>query len=278
MGKAFIWGAGATGKRVLPLAEEKYEIIGFIDNDPKYHIGGNIKNYKIFSPDKLKNSDFDVVVIASSCLNEITKQMLEMGISKDKIISDFIAVRRNSRIAFLNSLGKLFSERLMIGSIAEGGVYQGEFACEMNRVFPDKKFYLFDTFKGFDNKDVKIEKEKKYSEYGESHLGMTSEELVLSKLPYTANVIIRKGYFPETALGIDDIFCFVNLDFDLFNPTLSGLEYFYPRMVNNGIILIHDYFSLNYRGVKEAVCEFQKKNCVLKLFPIGDENSIGICC
>jgi len=274
----FIFGSGSTGKFILPLVEEQYTVIGFIDNNSD-RWGMDVGKYKIFPPEKLETSEFDGVVIASlPGINEITRQLLGMGIPKDKIIREFIETTVKSRIVFLEKLGELFAEKPINGSVAEGGVFQGEFACEINRIFPKKKLYLFDTFTGFDKRDTAIEEENKFSEYGEAHLSTTSEELVLNKLPHAENVIIRKGYFPETAEGIDDTFCFVNLDFDLYQPTLAGLEYFYPKMVNEGIILVHDYFSEGYKGVKEAVKIFSQNNRRIKLFPIGDGISIGIYC
>ena len=60
---------------------------------------------------------------------------------------------------------------------------------------PDRKLYLFDTFEGFDVRDK--------HEYDNDMLNAhafrdTSTTLVLSKM-VAENVIIRKGYFPETA-------------------------------------------------------------------------------
>jgi O-methyltransferase len=40
------------------------------------------------------------------------------------------------------------------GNVAELGVYKGKFARYLNHFFPDRKLYLFDTFEGFDNRDV----------------------------------------------------------------------------------------------------------------------------
>jgi hypothetical protein len=102
--------------------------------------------------------------------------------------------------------------------------------------------------------------------------------MVLGKLPHPENAVIKKGYFPETAAGLEDTFCFVNLDFDLYMPILAGLEYFFPRMVSGGIILVHDYFSEIYKGAKRAVNDFEKEHEAVKLFPIGDGISIGIYC
>ena len=60
-------------------------------------------------------------------------------------------------------------------------------------------------------------------------------------------------------------------------PLLSGLEYFYPRMHDDGIILIHDYFTEFYHGVKAAVDVFEENlGHKLRRFPIGDGISIAI--
>lgn len=54
-------------------------------------------------------------------------------------------------------------------------------------------------------------------------------------------------------------FIFVNLDFDLYLPILAGLQFFYPRLAPGGVILVHDYFTKIYHGVKETVDEFKKQ-------------------
>lgn len=95
-------------------------------------------------------------------------------------------------------------------------------------------------------------------------------------MPNPHKVIIKKGYFPQTTAGLENkSFCFVNLDPDLYEPILAGLEFFYPRLVRGGVILIHDYYNNGYVGVKKAVSEFCEK-MDLFAFPIGDDISIAI--
>ena len=43
------------------------------------------------------------------------------------------------------------------GCVAEVGVYRGGFARLINQVFRDRRFFLFDTFKGFDSRDMDVE-------------------------------------------------------------------------------------------------------------------------
>ena len=55
----------------------------------------------------------------------------------------------------------------------------------------------------------------------------------------------------------DKEYFLVHVDVDLYQSTKDCLEFFYPRMVIGGIIMIDDYPYLN--GVKIAVNEFKKQ-------------------
>lgn len=279
--KAFIFGADMLGKILLPRIESEYDVIGFLDNGHKKIAGGGVKfNYPIYNPDKCLEMDFDTVIIATvSGLEAVTAQLLSMGVKPSKIVKDMVTLHIRSRICFLEDLGVLFKQRDIHGCVAEGGVFRGDFAKEINRVFYNSRLFLFDTFEGFSDKDTKHEKDYSFSEYGAGHFSATSEELVIGKLPYPENCVICKGYFPETTKGLpDESFCFVNLDFDLYQPILAGLEYFIPRMVPGGVILIHDYYGEMFKGVKQAIEDYEKRNHKLSLFPIGDMISVGIMC
>jgi O-methyltransferase len=154
------------------------------------------------------------------------------------------------------------------GNVAELGVYKGEFAKRINQLFPDKKLYLFDTFEGFDVKDVRQEQLKDFST-GQQNFSDTSVELVLGKMRYPANCIVKKGYFPATAVDVSDSFCFVSLDADLYEPILSGLNFFYPRLEPKGYIFVHDFNNDLYKGAREAVIEYCSKNKI-SYVPIPD--------
>lgn len=159
-------------------------------------------------------------------------------------------------------------EKKLNGECAELGVYKGEFAKYINEAFSDKKLYLFDTFEGFDSKDIAIEKKHDFSE-GNQDFSNTSVTEVLKKMKYPENCIIKKGWFPESLEGIEETFCFVSLDADLFKPIYDGLEYFYPRLVKGGYIFVHDYNNDLYSGAKEAVKTFCHKNNI-PYVPISD--------
>jgi len=148
------------------------------------------------------------------------------------------------------------AEKNIPGSIAELGVYRGELAAILNRLFPDRTLYLFDTFEGFSDKDLSDGMEEKHSKAVVGDFKDTSLDMVLSRMAHPERVVTRKGYFPATADGLEDTFALVSLDVDLYKPTIAGLEYFYPRLSKGGCIFIHDYNNRRYKGVRSAVEEF----------------------
>lgn len=179
------------------------------------------------------------------------------------------------RISTLELLCYEIKRQHLPGSAAELGVFQGKFARYINRYLPDKNLYLFDTFEGFAEKDIKTEVENSYS-LGDQDFKNTTVEAVLAQMPYRNNCIIKKGYFPDSANGIEDEqFCFVSLDADLFDPIYAGLRFFYQRLVPGGYIMVHDFNNEQYNGAKQAVYKFCDEERV-PFFPIADKAGSAI--
>lgn len=167
-------------------------------------------------------------------------------------------------------------ENNVAGEVAELGVFRGEFSKFLNEVFYNRKLYLFDTFESFDKRDMDEELENKFMdskilEHVSNGLKNTDIDIVMSKIKYKDNVILKKGYFPESIGSLEEKFCFVSLDVDLYKPTLEGLKYFYPRLSQGGYIFIHDYNHELCPGVHAAVKDFEKMiNHKINKCPISD--------
>lgn len=240
--------------------------------------GGGIP---IYPATRITTLVFDRIVVGTfTGLYEIADQLRGMGICEQKIDVSYIELSVKAREAFVKDFAKEVYDREMHGSVAEVGVYRGDFARVINEAFADRNLYLFDTFEGFSVQDLKQDRDGTMGkDLGQRHFSNTSIELVLAKMPHKDKCIIKKGWFPQSAQDLEeDKFCFVNLDCDLYEPILAGLEFFYPKMVRGGVILIHEYFSQGYIGVKEAVNEFLKNHNLGSAFkvPIGDHLSIAI--
>jgi len=148
-------------------------------------------------------------------------------------------------------------ERDIGGAVAEVGVAYGHFAWLLNHYFRDRRLYLFDTFSGFDSRDQDADRQaglpsKPYAlNYAISH------EQLRDQLPHPDLVHLRVGWFPESAVGLEDeTFAFVHVDVGLHHPTLAALEWFYPRLAVNGYLLVADYNTSHTPGVKRAVRAF----------------------
>jgi O-methyltransferase len=153
-------------------------------------------------------------------------------------------------------LAREIAERGLPGAVAELGVYRGGFARMLNSFFADRTLFLFDTFTGFDARDV--EDDMRLGLPAEPYaISPTSVELVRSCLPHPARSRIRPGWFPESAAGLErEAFCFVHVDVGLHHATAAGLDWFYPRLVPGGYLVVADYNNAHTPGVKRAVRAF----------------------
>ncbi|MDR3345010.1 MAG: TylF/MycF family methyltransferase [Oscillospiraceae bacterium] len=156
------------------------------------------------------------------------------------------------------------------GAVAELGVYRGDFAKLINAAFPERKLYLFDTFDGFDERQAEHEAAVNLSS-GAEDFSDTGVEIVLRKMKSKANCVVRKGLFPQSAEGVDELFVFVSIDCDFYQPIYDGLCFFYPRLADGGTIFVHDYNSAAYLGAKQAVRQFARETGIA-YFPLPDMN------
>lgn len=113
------------------------------------------------------------------------------------------------------------------GSCAELGVYRGEFARKINGSLSDRTLYLYDTYEGFNDSEVKNDNSINWGTKLE-HFKDTSIESVLNHMPAREKCVIRKGFFPETFTEQSERFAFVSIDVDLYDPIKNGLDTFYP--------------------------------------------------
>lgn len=154
---------------------------------------------------------------------------------------------------FALAIQRLLDERIA-GSFAEVGVYRGHLSSFLHRIAPERTYYLFDTFEGFPQNDLEpgVAEDRRFSD--------TSVDIVLENIGDTKNIVIKKGYVPDTFAGLEhEQFAFVLLDLDLYKPTVAGLEFFYPRLVSGGYLAVHDYNNPeSNQACKRSVDAFMK--------------------
>jgi O-methyltransferase len=183
--------------------------------------------------------------------------------------SDLVPVSHDYvRFATWRLCAQKILERGVIGAAAELGVADGVSAAVINEMLPDRPLHLFDTFNGFDDRDVRLEQDAGvHSDVDRTFAGSVSE--VQRRLPFAEKAVFHVGWFPETAEGVDGPFCFVSLDADLFGPIYEGLRFFYPRLSPGGFISIHDYNHRAYPGAREATDKWSRETGV-PVIPLPD--------
>lgn len=222
---------------------------------------------------------FDEVVIATySPLHKthMIQQLHLYGVADEKINLCYCEDISNPRNVFVRNFAAMVKNYGIKGNCAEAGVFQGDFAKVINQEFYFRYLYLFDTFEGFSDKDIAFEKANQYSDVEAGRWSETSMELVEAKMEHREMCKFIKGYFPESARGINDKFCFVNLDMDLYQPIYSGLVFFAPLMERGGVIMVHDFYNDIYRGSRAAVEQWMRENSRFTITPVGDEESVII--
>lgn len=184
-----------------------------------------------------------------------TLQMLALAARKPKEdVALLRSIRRerkclNSAFECYTVLSLARTLRHLPGAYAEVGVYQGATARLICEAKGDKPLLLFDTFEGLPpdgEHDPGVHRDGMFA---------CSLESVSGYLKGYEGVSYHRGVFPESTEGVaEQQYAFVHFDVDLYEGTRACLEYFYPRMVDGGIMLSHDYGML--AGVAKAFDEF----------------------
>lgn len=290
--KVAVFGAGWYGRRFQEHYGNRFDIVCFFDNNSDLW-GTRIGGVEVLPPADIQATDFQVVLVEVwNKFQEIAEQLHSLGVERSKISTSYALIPRAwehcdmAREIWVNHFARHIHDHAVPGSVAEAGVNDGNFSRVINAAFPDRKLYLFDTFSGFDERDLVCEEET----VGHIRSSDLSREFnrvfarrqipeILADFPNPGNCIVREGYFPDTARGIDERFCFVSLDMDLYKPILEGLRFFFPLIGDrgNGVVLVHDYYNSSFPGVEKAVTDFMREvGAAAMALPVGDGYSVAI--
>jgi len=140
------------------------------------------------------------------------------------------------------------------GEFVELGVYKGNSAgiLAMLARRHGRHVFLFDTFGGFDERDLRGVDSQQSVQFADTSL--TGVRMLLG----TENITYVQGFFPESVekFEMPQRIAVAHIDCDLYEPMKAGLEWFYPRLSPGGIMLLHDYSSGHWPGATRAIDEF----------------------
>lgn len=148
----------------------------------------------------------------------------------------------------------------MGANIAECGVFRGHSSYimlsrlkELDSDFKGRGYYAVDSFEGLskpterDNLDERWEG-KMQAEYNE-----VSKVL---KLDFP-EVEIHRAFIPEALNKLPvTAYRLVHIDVDLADPTMEAIDFFYPKLLVGGVIIVDDYGFKLWSGTKIMIDRF----------------------
>lgn len=160
-------------------------------------------------------------------------------------------------------------EQQVEGDVVIAGVFKGGAALYLKALFEEagmfKKWWLFDSFIGFNTGTLKHEQDLRALE-------IISNEAIVETQPDAAtvyqlfkahnldnNLEIVEGYFEDTfpVTGINQI-SLLHIDVDFYEPTYLCLEKFYPLLQEKGWVIADDYY-LDVFECRNAVDTYRKQ-------------------
>lgn len=138
------------------------------------------------------------------------------------------------------------------GDTAECGVFQGltSFLVCRETAGRGKPHHVFDSFEGISKPG-----ELDGRHWHEGDLAAPEAE-VRGNLKDFDFVEYHAGWIPARFPDVDGRqFSLVHVDVDLYDPTKASLDFFWPRMVSGGVVLMDDYGYATCPGARRAADE-----------------------
>ena len=151
------------------------------------------------------------------------------------------------------------------GDFVELGCYKGDTSLLLADILKgtDKRLWIYDSFEGLPEKS-EFDQSVLGENFKRGELGVTKREVKLrflkAGLPVPA---IKKAWFSDlTAEDLPEKIAFAFLDGDFYESIKQSLELVGPKMMEGGVLAVHDYTNPALPGVRKAVDEWKR----------GDEN------
>jgi O-methyltransferase len=155
------------------------------------------------------------------------------------------------------------------GWIAECGCFRGLSAHlisshqrHFKKDFDGEGFQLFDSFAGLSAptaEDMVGLEEGLQGGTRSCKAGAFAASLdhVRRSLQEFPKIEFHPGWLPESLNpGLGKAYKFVHIDLDIYVPIKGALEFFYPRLVPGGILVLDDYGFIRWPGARKATDEF----------------------
>lgn len=137
------------------------------------------------------------------------------------------------------------------------------------RKLNDFFMHLYDSWGPMKKEYLLKDESSLVNSYVDSSIGVTKKNLI----KFVNNTVYHRGYIPDSLYEnpkSPDSLLYLHIDLNSAKPTLSALDFFYPRISRGGIILFDDYGWESYKSTKKIVDTFfSDKPGILMKLPTG---------
>ena len=121
----------------------------------------------------------------------------------------------------------------------------------------NKRFFLFDTFSGLDERYVnEVEKRKGRLDVFKPIYTDCYEE-VKANFAEFENIHLIRGSVPDTLSSIDiSKVCYLAIDMNCTEPEIAAATFFWDKLVSGAMVLLDDYAYWGYEAQKKAFDKF----------------------
>ncbi len=155
------------------------------------------------------------------------------------------------------------------GDFVELGCYRGDTSVLLGKLLAktDKHLWIYDSFEGLPEK-TREDASGAGANFQKGELFVTKREVV-DKLrkhglktasrpdPNTSSVVIKKAWFDDlSSQDLPERIAFAFCDGDLYGSIKTSLRLVVPRLIERGIVIVHDYNNPELPGSAQAVDEF----------------------
>ena len=155
----------------------------------------------------------------------------------------------SSLLAFNNTSSK---------NIVECGVCDGLtvfFCMSLYSKNKNSKFYLYDSWSAMRAKEL-IKKDEKINIGRYDNLDIENTKRNLTE--FKDKIVYNKGFIPDIFHKANNPknISWLHIDLNSSMPTLESLNFFYPKLEKNGVILFDDYGGVGYEKTRSIIEDF----------------------
>ena len=122
----------------------------------------------------------------------------------------------------------------------------------------DKSFFLFDTFRGIPEAQMSA-RERPDRLISNTKYPDVFERATRNFAPFPRAKLVR-GLVPDTLSSVTiDKVAYLSLDMNIAYPERKAIEYFWPKLVPGGVVVLDDYGWAGYDDQKKTMDEFARQ-------------------